>query len=274
MSTAQPLIEILVIGNEILLGDVQDTNTYWLCRQVAGRGGQVRRVTVIGDDPDVIAAEVRAARDRRPNAVFTSGGLGPTDDDLTLAAVAAGLGLPYVENAEAVALVAQRYAELARQGYVASAALTPERRKMARMPQGAIPLPNRIGAAPGVLLKLPDTTFVCLPGVPAELKDIFTNALTPFLLELFGQRDFASAIVFTDCGDESVLAPILRAVVAAHPQVYIKSRATHFGADVKLRVTLSVSGAPGQARPALEAALTHLQGALAQAGIGVTGVER
>lgn len=274
MSTAQPLIEILVIGNEILLGDVQDTNTYWLCRQVAGRGGQVRRVTVIGDAPDVIAAEVRAARHRRPNAVFTSGGLGPTDDDLTLAAVAAGLGLPYVENAEAVALVAQRYAELARQGYVASADLTPERRKMARMPQGAIPLPNRIGAAPGALLKLPDTTFVCLPGVPAELKDIFTHALTPFLLELFGQRDFASAIVFTDCGDESVLAPILRAVVAAHPQVYIKSRATHFGADVKLRVTLSVSGAPGQAHPALEAALAHLQEALAQAGIGVTGVER
>lgn len=274
MSTAQPLIEILVIGNEILLGDVQDTNTYWLCRQVAGRGGQVRRVTVIGDAPDVIAAEVRAARHRRPNAVFTSGGLGPTDDDLTLAAVAAGLGLPYVENAEAVALVAQRYAELARQGYVASADLTPERRKMARMPQGAIPLPNRIGAAPGALLKLPDTTFVCLPGVPAELKNIFTHALTPFLLELFGQRDFASAIVFTDCGDESVLAPILRAVVAAHPQVYIKSRATHFGADVKLRVTLSVSGAPGQAHPALEAALAHLQEALAQAGIGVTGVER
>lgn len=267
-------IEILSIGNEILLGDVQDTNTYWLCRQVTGRGGRVRRVTIIGDEPTVIAAEIRAALGRRPSAIFTSGGLGPTDDDLTLAAIASALSVPLEENAEALALVAARYAELAEQGYVASADLSPERRKMAHLPRGAVPLANRVGAAPGVLLRLPETAIVCLPGVPMELKHIFSVSLEPFLIELFGQRDFAAATVVTDSGDESVLAPIVRAVAAAHPNVYVKSRATHFGSDVKLRVTLSASGAPGLARPAVEAALDHLQRELAGVGIGVESIEQ
>jgi molybdenum cofactor synthesis domain-containing protein len=274
MSDAQPLIEILVIGNEVLLGDVQDTNTHWLCGQIAGRGGRVRRVTVIGDEPDVIAAEVRAARDRRPAAVITTGGLGPTDDDLTVAAVAKGLGLAYVENAEALALITQRYARLVEQGYIARIHLTPERRKMAWMPEGATPLPNGAGTAPGVLLRLPETTIVCLPGVPAELKDIFTGSLEPFLQGLFGRREYASATVITDAGDESSLAPVLRTVVAAHPNVYIKSRATHFGSDVRLRITLSASGASGQVAPALDAALADLQQALAGVGVGVASVEK
>ncbi len=267
-------IEILGIGNEILLGDVQDTNTHWLCRQVTGRGGRVRRVTIVGDEPAVIAAEIKAALGRRPAAIFTSGGLGPTDDDLTLAAVAAALSVPLEENAEALALVAARYTELAEQGYVASAELSPERRKMARLPRGAVPLANRVGTAPGVLLRLSETAIVCLPGVPAELKHIFSVSLESFLIELFGQRDFAAVTVVTDSGDESVLAPIVRAVAAAHPNVYVKSRATHFGSGVKLRVTLSASGAVGLAQPAVDAALDHLQRELAGVGIGVESIEK
>jgi molybdenum cofactor synthesis domain-containing protein len=268
------VIEILAVGNEVLLGDVQDTNTYWLCRQITGRGGRVQRVTVIGDEPDTIAAEVRVARERRPDAVITSGGLGPTDDDLTIAAVAAGLGVPYVENHDALALIEQRYAWLTQQGYIISGGLTPERRKMAWMPEGALPLANGAGTAPGVLLRLPETTFICLPGVPAELKDIFTGSLEPFLLELFGQRDYVFVTVVTDSGDESSLAPVLRAVVAAHPDVYIKSRATHFGSNVRLRITLSASGAPGRVRPAIDAVLTDLQRALGEIRVGVTSVEQ
>jgi molybdenum cofactor synthesis domain-containing protein len=85
--TYSAIVEILVIGNEILIGDIQDTNTSWLCRMINSRGGHVSRAAMLRDDLDVVAAEVRLALGRGPDVIFTSGGLGPTADDLTLAAV-------------------------------------------------------------------------------------------------------------------------------------------------------------------------------------------
>lgn len=262
-----PSVEILAIGNELLLGDVQDTNTYWLCRQMAGRGGRVRRAAMLPDDPAVLIAEVGAALGRGPDLVLTTGGLGPTDDDLTLAAVAEAVGQPVVENDEALRLIAERYAALAEQGYVAEATLTPPRRKMARLPAGSQPLANPVGTAPAVALQAGRTWIACLPGVPGELKAIFDRSLQPLLRQVVGDRSFAEAVITTMCGDESVLAPIVRAVAETHPAVYVKSRATHFGPDVRLRVTLSVSAGPGEAEERLAAALTDLRKWLMVAGI-------
>src|SRR5215471_8568164 len=84
-------VEITVVGNEVLLGMVQDTNSNYLCRVVRGMGGRVRRVAVVRDDGEAIADEIRASLARRADLVFTCGGLGPTDDDLTLSAIAEAL---------------------------------------------------------------------------------------------------------------------------------------------------------------------------------------
>ena len=87
-----PVIEILAIGNEVLAGDVLDTNSHWLCRELVGRGARVARITVLPDDPATIAEALLAGRARGPALIVTCGGLGPTADDLTLAAIAGALG--------------------------------------------------------------------------------------------------------------------------------------------------------------------------------------
>ena len=86
-------VEIFIIGNEILIGDIQDTNTHWLCREINGLGGRVARAVVLRDDEEIVAAELKVSLARGADVIITSGGLGPTADDLTLAAVARGAGV-------------------------------------------------------------------------------------------------------------------------------------------------------------------------------------
>lgn len=238
--------EILAIGNEILIGDVLDTNTHWLCKQITGVGGKVNRAVLVRDELDVIAREVRSALGRNVDVLFTTGGLGPTADDMTLEAVARATDRPLGVHPEARALVAQKYQELASMGHVDDATMTPAREKMATFPGGAVPLPNPVGAAPGVLLRVQHTTLVCLPGVPAELKAIFGHSLQPFLKAQFGESVFLQKVAIVKSNDESILAPILKAVADRHPDVYVKSHAKSFGPDITFRVTVSAAGASKQ----------------------------
>jgi nicotinamide-nucleotide amidase len=265
-------VEIIVIGNELLLGLVQDTHSHYLCRVLRGMGGRVRRVALVRDEADAIADETRASLARRTDLLFTCGGLGPTDDDLTLAAIAQALGRKLEINAAARAFVERRYAELAARGYVSSAAMTDARLKMARLPDGAQTLDNPVGAAPAVVLTTDTARIVALPGVPAELKAIVEGPLQSLLKELFGRGSYREREVVVECGDESRLAPALRAVVAAHPEVYIKSRASHFGRDVTFRITLSATAESADAADRLIlAASDDLARAFAEAGIRITG---
>jgi nicotinamide-nucleotide amidase len=121
-------VEILAIGNELLIGDVLDTNTHWLCRRLTTMGAFVRRAVMVRDDEDAIAAEVQGALGRGTQLLITSGGLGPTDDDRTLSAIAKALRRPLELNEQALAMVAQRYRELHEQGFVDTPEVTPSRR--------------------------------------------------------------------------------------------------------------------------------------------------
>jgi nicotinamide-nucleotide amidase len=261
-------VEIVIIGNEVLLGMVQDTNSNYLCRVLRGMGGRVRHIAVLRDEAEAIADEIRAALLRRADLLFTCGGLGPTDDDLTLAAIAQALGRRLEIHPEARAFVERRYAELAAQGHVGSAAMTEARLKMARLPEGARIVDNPIGAAPAVSLMAGAARLVALPGVPSELKAIVEGPLQPLLKELFGRGSYRECEVLVECGDESRLAPALRQVVAAHPEVYIKSRASHFGREVIFRITLSASAESGEAaHRMIEVARADLSRSFEQAGI-------
>ena len=130
--TPPPTVEILAIGNELLRGEILDTNTQWLCRLVTARGGRVGRVTLLADVEAEIAAAVRAAIERGVAVLFTSGGLGPTDDDLTLAAVARGAGVEVVLDEQARAMVRASYDDFHARGIIAEPGLNPFREKMAR----------------------------------------------------------------------------------------------------------------------------------------------
>lgn len=262
--------EIVAVGNELLIGDVLDTNTHWLCRRITGLGGQVVRAALVRDDLVAIGQEVSGAICRGAGVIFITGGLGPTADDMTLRAVAEALNRPLELNPEALELVQAKYQQLAEAGYVEHARMTPERHKMACLPQGARALYNPVGGAPGVLLRHGPSTLVCLPGVPEELKGIFEEVLPPLLKEWFGEAFYQEQTVVVACGDESVLAPIVNAVAEAHPKVYVKSRAKAYGPDVRLRVTLSARGPTEQeVAEALETTWQDLKGRLAEVGIPV-----
>jgi molybdenum cofactor synthesis domain-containing protein len=267
--TYSAIVEILVIGNEILIGDIQDTNTSWLCRLVNARGGHVARATMLRDDLDTVAAEVRLALGRGPDVIFTSGGLGPTADDLTLAAVAAGAGLPLELHGEALRMVREQYDRFHAMGIMAQGGLNPGREKMAWLPRGGVPLYNPGGTAPGVLVRAGRTSVISLPGVPSELKGIIEASLQGFLDETFGAGGSLARTLRVRCNDESMLEPVLGRVVPRHPRVYIKSLATTVGESPELDITLTVTGGgEGERDALLGAAWEELVRGLEEHGIG------
>ncbi len=242
VGAAAPRVEIVAAGNEVLLGDVLDTNSHHLCRLVTALGGAVTRAVLVRDDLGAIAAEVRGVLSRAPALAFTVGGLGPTADDMTLAGLALGLGVPLELHAGAERLVREAYARFAAAGLVPFAELNEARRKMARLPRGAEPVLNPVGGAPGVVARRDATTFVSLPGVPEELSAIVEQSLDEVFGRIFHAARYEERTLVVDLQDESAIADILGSVEAAHPEVYVKSRAKVMGPAVRLRITLSARG--------------------------------
>jgi molybdenum cofactor synthesis domain-containing protein len=238
--TATP-VEIVAVGRELLTGHTVDTNSAWLAARLTALGAHVTRIVTVDDDPAAIACEIDGARARGAALVVTTGGLGPTDDDRTLAGVAAALGRAMVAHPAALAFVARRYAELAAQGSVADAAMTPARTKMATLPAGAMPLDNPVGTAPGVLVNDGALTLIALPGVPAEMRGLFEVALPHVRARLGDPRHVAEREVASGLGDESLLVVAMERVLEAVPGVYLKSLATAFAPDCDLRVRITTT---------------------------------
>ena len=207
----------------------------------------------------MIAAAVRSAILRGVAVLFTPGGLGPTDDDLTLAAVARGAGVEVVLNEQARAMVRASYDDFHARGIIAEPGLNPFREKMARLPAGAEPLVNPVGTAPGVFLRAGGTAIISLPGVPPELEAIVSRTLAPFLDRTFGSGASASRLLTVRCNDESIMAPALTGVVARHPRVYIKSLARALGEVPELDILLLATGGdPHELQSLVDAACVDL----------------
>jgi len=268
--TGAPLIEIVSAGNEVLIGDVLDTNTNWLCSRITERGGLVRRTVMLRDDVAAIAAEIRGALARRPAIIFTVGGLGPTSDDRTLEGIALGLGVQLELHPEAERLVAAKYAEFHALGHVPFPEMNVSRRKMARLPAGAEPIANPIGGAPGVLLACGNTTIVSLPGVPGELRAIFEDSFENLFGDLFGAAHYEERSLVVATQDESAIAEQLASAETDFPKVYVKSRARQIGSARVIRITLSARGRDAAAVAALlEPAETQLLEQITAAGYGI-----
>ena len=267
-------VEILTIGNELLAGDVLDTNSHWLCRQLAGRGARVSRMATLPDDMATIGSALLAALSRRPALIVTCGGLGPTADDLTVAAQAKALGRALAENPTAYVMVRDFYAALFRRGEVTTPDMTSARAKMAVLPADAEPLPNSVGAAPGVLMSEGETLIAALPGVPAEMKAIFEESLWPRVTARFSGQAYAERVIQTNCWDESIMAPAVDAVAARHPRVYVKSRAQVYGGGLADFVTLSArADTPSEARALLDDTEADLRMALRTVNVEILSAE-
>lgn len=216
-------IELISIGNELLIGKILNTNAHWLAKRVTSLGLSVRRITVVGDDLDEISSAIREAIQRRPAFIITTGGLGPTFDDKTLEGVARAIGRGLKENKEALEMIKKKYEQYVAEGRMKKLELTPYRVKMATLPEGSKPLPNPVGTAPGVLVEYEGVTLIMLPGVPEEMMAIFDESVVPLLRKVAGDITFYEASLDIRGIPESDLAPLIEQVMHENPYVYIKS---------------------------------------------------
>lgn len=216
-------MEIVCVGNELLIGKTLNTNAQWLARRATSLGVIVKRIIVVGDDVEEIASTIREALQRKPRFIITTGGLGPTFDDKTLEGIAKALNRKLVLNEKALKMVEEKYEVYAKEGKFDKLEMTPPRVKMATLPEEAEPLPNPIGTAPGVLLKVDGTYLIALPGVPSEMETIFEESVATLLRKEAGDVMFFEASIYIEGVMESTLAPMIDEVMRSNPYVYIKS---------------------------------------------------
>lgn len=237
--------EIIAIGSELVSGERLDTNSQWLSQELLRLGVPVVAHTSVGDDLDLNLHAFRNAMSRA-DLVITSGGLGPTQDDLTREVLAAVAGVPLVEHPPSLAAIEALFARRNR-------TMSPRNRVQALLPQGAEAVPNPIGTAPGLWMTLRGTTFVCLPGVPEELKRMWLEEVAPRLKAGgAGDRVFIHHVVnLFGRGESDVEADALDLTVRGRrPEVGI----TAHDATITLRVTCDgpdEAGADAEIEPTL-----------------------
>ena len=235
-------VEIIAIGKEILRGQTLDTNSSWLAKRITALGGVIGRIVIPDDDVKAIVQEIKVSFQNGAEVIITTGGLGPTFDDKTLAGIAEATKRPLALDPEALAFVIKRYQDFYEQGFVEDPAITPPREKMAHVPQGSELLDNSVGTAPAVLLKAPQGLIFALPGVSKEMHAIFEDEVLPRLKEILGPQAYQEEAVNTGLGDESVIAEIIDQVMKQVPGTYLKSKATQFGAGMELDVIITAAG--------------------------------
>ena len=221
--TTSKQVELLCIGNELLIGKTLNTNAQWLAKRITSLGLAVSRITVVADNINEISSAIQEAIQRSPVFLLTTGGLGPTFDDKTLEGLAAALGQKTEINQEALKLVKEKYLSYAEEGKMEAAQLTPHRVKMAKLPKGAKPLSNPVGSAPAVSIMYRDVVIISLPGVPSEMKSIFDDSVAPMIKQSAHGMTFFETSIISKNVMESEMAPIIDVVMKDNPHVYIKS---------------------------------------------------
>ena len=191
-------IELVTIGTELLLGFTIDTNSAFAGRTLADLGVRVVRRTSVPDAPDAIRAAVTEAL-ARTGAVITTGGLGPTRDDITKKVVADIFGAPLEFQEPLWEALVERYRRFGRVPVESN-------RSQAEVPLGATVMPNRWGSAPGIWLEGKPGLVILLPGVPLEMRNLLTTEVVPRLAARGGTSVIRSRVLRTTAIGESVLA--------------------------------------------------------------------
>jgi nicotinamide-nucleotide amidase len=169
--------EIVAIGSELLLGQIVDTNSAWMAQRLTALGVNLYFKSVVGDNPGRMKEVIQRALERA-DIVITSGGLGPTQDDLTREIVAEVTGRKLVLDDGLLEQVEEHFRRRGR-------TMTPNNRRQAYMPEGAIPVKNPNGTAPCFIVEDPRGVVFSLPGVPVEMKWLFENEVEPYLRRKF-----------------------------------------------------------------------------------------
>ncbi len=257
-------VEILGTGDELVTGQIVDTNGPWLMERITALGLTVARTGAIGDEPAELIAELRAAA-ARADVVLVTGGLGPTLDDHTVDALCAAFGLQAPLDPAELSRIHARFARMARTP-------TPNNDRQARVPVGARSLGNELGTATAFVLPVGRCELWCFPGVPRELRGLAELHLLPALearARAAGQvrayREVRTALL-----PESQMDELVRPLLAAHPHVRYGTRTTLPENHVKLRASGATQEEATERVEALEREVRAALGPWVFGGAGVT----
>ncbi len=248
--------EIIAIGSELLLGATVDTNSAYLARQLAAAGVNLFRKSVVGDNPERIAATIGKSL-ARADLVICTGGLGPTLDDVTREAAAAAFGRELEFRQELMDQVAARFAAMGRP-------MSESNRRQAYVPVGARAIENPRGTAPAFIVEDKRGTVVVLPGVPYEMRFLFESAVLPYLRDERGVSDVILVKTLHAVGlGESVIGEMIAdLMVADNPTVGISAKQARYELRIGARAAgraeaeALVAGAEATIRERLGANLT------------------
>lgn len=215
--------EIIATGDELLSGETVDTNSSYIDRELESHGWSVAKHHIVPDDLDRIVEALTLAV-TQSQLVITTGGLGPTQDDLTFEALAKAMNVPLELHEPTLEHIRQIFARFGR-------TMSENNRRQAVLPQGAEILENRLGTAPGVLVQLDGCPVFSLPGVPREMKALLKHQVLPRTPR--GETVARSTIQVAGLG-ESALETTLGETINRHPEVRFGFRAKIYENDVKL----------------------------------------
>jgi len=223
------LAEIHAIGSELCYGRVRDTNSFWLADQLTRIGVSVERITCTRDDLDEITSTFRESLNRRPNLILTTGGLGPTPDDLTMEALARLSQQKMILDRTTLEYYSQKRS-------IPVEELPKNIRQMARTLQGAKCLKNPTGGAPATIVDIEGTTFTILPGPPREVKAIFTHHLKKMFHAQTGRISVHGKIIVSM--HESEVSPLIDQILKDHSDIYAKPLVKGYRPSVGLPIEI------------------------------------
>jgi molybdenum cofactor synthesis domain-containing protein len=250
-------VEILSVGNELLIGKIVNTNAQWLAKEATSLGTIVKRITVLPDNIDETAEAINETLKRKPQFVLITGGLGPTFDDKTLETIAKALKRRLKVNKEALRMVEEKYRlYTAKTGN--NVELTSPRIKMATFPENSTPLCNPVGTAPAMRIDIEGTIIVALPGVPKEMEGIFQDTIKPLLKQCSHGNVFFEQSIYANDIMESVLAPLIDETMREYPEIYIKSHPKGEEKTPHIEIHFSRMAIEQQKETRLKEAVGHL----------------
>jgi nicotinamide-nucleotide amidase len=221
----------------LLEGSVLDRNGNFMAKSIDRLAFRVQSVQILDEVRPEMVSAFRTAIEQKPAYVITTGGMGPGHDDITRECVAEAAGLPLIRDDRAIEMLERSYKRLVAKGAVESAELNEDRSGMADVPEGSICYENPMGTAPAVRLRVSETTFFLLPGVPEEMQRLFDLYVIPALAADGPGIVKKARHVEWPGGDESALKRILTDINRRFPEIHTRARV--IGEDqLSLRVSL------------------------------------
>ena len=220
------IVEIISIGTELILGDLVDTNAAYIAQKITASGFNIHYMTTVGDNRDRMV-DTLARAIKRSELIIITGGLGPTDDDLTREAIAESTGCPLQEEPELLQHLINYFEQ---RNYP----MTANNHKQVLLPEGARVIQNKVGTAPGILLKKKGYTIIAMPGVPGEMKPMLTTEVIPYLKKYCNDLIKSRVLKFFMIG-ESALETQLKDILEGQTNPTMALLAGR--GEVKIRIT-------------------------------------